>query len=44
MRWQTYAAWMVEHGLIPADLDPLGAFTTELLPGSGSIPVAAPTP
>jgi hypothetical protein len=40
MRWHTYAAWMV----IPADLDPLGAFTTELLPGSGSIPVASPTP
>jgi hypothetical protein len=44
MRWQTYAAWMVEHGLIPADLDWVGAFTTEPLPGSSSIPVASPTP
>lgn len=31
-RWATYAAWMAERGLIPPDLDPATAYTTELLP------------
>jgi len=33
-RWTDYAAWMVDRGLIPADLDPAAAFTTALLPAS----------
>lgn len=31
-RWREYAAWMAENDLIPADLDPNAAFTSELLP------------
>lgn len=42
-RWQTYATWMAERGLIPAGLDPAAAFTTALLPGSETIPFASPT-
>jgi len=37
-RWQTYAAWMVDRGLIPPDLDIAAAFTTELVP----LPPATP--
>lgn len=43
-RWQSYASWMTERGLIPADLDPAAAFTTELLPGPGTTSAASPTP
>ena len=41
-RWETYAAWMVERGLIGADLDVAAAFTTELLPAAPATPVASP--
>ncbi len=41
-RWRTYAAWMAERGLIPADLDPAAAFTTALLSVPGATPVASP--
>ena len=40
-RWRAYAAWMVERGLIPADLDVAAAFTTSLLPLPDGTPVAA---
>jgi putative hydroxymethylpyrimidine transport system substrate-binding protein len=39
-RWEAYAAWMKERGLIPADLDATRAYTTALLP----TPPATPTP
>ena len=39
-RWAAYAAWMVERGLIPADLDVAEAFTTVLLPTPAATPVA----
>lgn len=38
-RWQEYAAWMAERGLIPSTLDATAAFTTELLPGATATPV-----
>ncbi len=34
-RWQTYAAWMADAGLIPADLDASAAFASFTLPDSG---------
>jgi putative hydroxymethylpyrimidine transport system substrate-binding protein len=43
-RWDAYAAWMKERGLIPADLDVAGAFTTEFLPVPIATPIASPTP
>ncbi len=42
-QWTSFAAWMVERGLLPADLDPLAAFTSDLLPIPASTPVATPT-
>lgn len=39
-RWNDYAAWMVEHDLIPADLDVAAAFTTDLLPEGLATPSA----
>ncbi len=40
-RWAEYAAWMVERGLIPADLDVAAAYRADLLPGGGAAtPVA----
>ncbi len=41
-RWQTYADWMKDRGLIPGDLDVAAAFTTELLPSPVATPVASP--
>ena len=43
-RWETYAAWMKESGLIPADLNPLEAFATFVLPdpNADSSPIAGP--
>jgi putative hydroxymethylpyrimidine transport system substrate-binding protein len=38
-RWDTYAAWMKERGLIPADLDVSRAYTTALLPSQPATPV-----
>jgi putative hydroxymethylpyrimidine transport system substrate-binding protein len=43
-RWTAYAAWMVERGLIPADLDVEAAYTTSLLPGETATPAASPEP
>lgn len=43
-RWTEYAAWMVERGLIPADLDPAAAFTTALLPQPAATTPATATP
>ncbi len=37
-RWDAYAAWMKERGLIPADLDVSRAYTTALLPTSPATP------
>lgn len=37
-RWGDYAAWMSDHALIPADLDPAAAWASDLLP------VATPAP
>ena len=42
-RWESYAAWMVEHDLIPPDLDVAAAFTTDLLPTPPATPVASLT-
>lgn len=42
-QWTSFAAWMVERGLLPSDLDPLAAFTSELLPVATATPVASPT-
>jgi putative hydroxymethylpyrimidine transport system substrate-binding protein len=39
-RWETYAAWMVERGLIPDDLDVQAAFEIELLPSETATPPA----
>jgi putative hydroxymethylpyrimidine transport system substrate-binding protein len=43
-RWESYAAWMQDSGLIPADLNPLDAFATFVIPGpnAGPSPVAGP--
>jgi putative hydroxymethylpyrimidine transport system substrate-binding protein len=41
-RWDTYAAWMKEHELIPADLDVAAAYTTALLPAPEATPAATP--
>jgi putative hydroxymethylpyrimidine transport system substrate-binding protein len=43
-RWETYAGWMVERGLIPADLDVAAAWTADLLPdpSPGGTPAATP--
>jgi len=43
-RWETYAAWMQESGLIPADQNPRDAFATFVLadPAADSSPVAGP--
>jgi putative hydroxymethylpyrimidine transport system substrate-binding protein len=38
-RWDAYAAWMAERGLIPADLDPDAAWSGRFVP-----PLATPTP
>jgi putative hydroxymethylpyrimidine transport system substrate-binding protein len=36
-RWEEYATWMVERGLIPADLDVESAYNADLLPvGTGT--------
>jgi putative hydroxymethylpyrimidine transport system substrate-binding protein len=40
IRWDAYGNWMKERGLIPAELDVAGAYTTDLLP----MPAATPTP
>ena len=42
-QWTGLAGWMVERGLLPADLDPLAAFALELLPVPAGTPVATPT-
>jgi putative hydroxymethylpyrimidine transport system substrate-binding protein len=39
-RWDAYAAWMKERGLIPADLAVAAAYTTALLPASPATPTA----
>jgi putative hydroxymethylpyrimidine transport system substrate-binding protein len=41
-RWETYADWMKAQGLIPEDLDPGAAFTTDLLPEPDATPVVDP--
>lgn len=41
-RWTAFAAWMVARGLLPADLDPLSALRTDLLPVATATPVASP--
>ncbi len=41
-RWDAYAAWMVQRGLIPADLDVSRAYTTDLLPLPAATPTASP--
>ena len=41
-RWAAFAAWMVDRGLLPADLDPAAAYTTTLLPETMGTPVASP--
>lgn len=43
-RWQAYAAWMAERGLIPDDLDPALAWTADFLPASSSPATPAATP
>ena len=35
-RWEAYAAWMAERGLIPADLDVAAAWRGDLLPTAGT--------
>lgn len=37
-RWQAYATWMADNGLIPADLDVASAWSSDL------VPEASPTP
>ena len=39
-RWEAYAAWMVERGLIPADLDVAAAYNANLLPPPPATPSA----
>lgn len=41
-RWDAYAAWMVQRGLIPPDLDVARAYTTDLLPVPAATPIASP--
>jgi putative hydroxymethylpyrimidine transport system substrate-binding protein len=41
-RWNAYAGWMKERGLIPADLDVAAAYTTALLPVPAATPAATP--
>ncbi len=38
-RWDTYAAWMIENGLIPDDLDVAAAWNSSFLSASAT-PVA----
>lgn len=43
-RWAAYGAWMIERGLIPADLDIAAAWTDALLPDlPPATPAATPT-
>jgi putative hydroxymethylpyrimidine transport system substrate-binding protein len=39
-RWDAYAAWMKQRGLIPADLDVAKAYTVTLLPAPAATPAA----
>ncbi|MGC4107288.1 MAG: ABC transporter substrate-binding protein [Thermomicrobiales bacterium] len=41
-RWQAYAAWLKEQGLLKDDVDPASAFRTDLLPAASATPVASP--
>lgn len=41
-QWTSFAGWMVERGLLPADLDPLAAFMSDLLPVAAATPTASP--
>ena len=43
-RWQAYAAWMIDQGLIPKDVNVGAAFTTAVLPTPAATPAAAATP
>jgi len=36
VRWDAYAAWMAERGLIPADLNVATAWRGDLLPAAGT--------
>jgi putative hydroxymethylpyrimidine transport system substrate-binding protein len=40
-RWEAYAAWMKEAGLIPEDLEPAAAYASFVL-AAGSTPEASP--
>ncbi|MFT4040366.1 MAG: ABC transporter substrate-binding protein [Thermomicrobiales bacterium] len=37
-RWDDYAAWMSDHALIPADLDPAAAWASDLAPPATPAP------
>jgi putative hydroxymethylpyrimidine transport system substrate-binding protein len=41
-RWDDFANWMKERGLIPRTLDVAEAYTTHLLPGPTATPAATP--
>jgi ABC-type nitrate/sulfonate/bicarbonate transport system substrate-binding protein len=41
-RWEAYATWAIEQGLLPEDLDWEAAFRADLFPQSDSTPTASP--
>ncbi|MGC4191336.1 MAG: ABC transporter substrate-binding protein [Thermomicrobiales bacterium] len=41
-RWQAYAGWLKEQGLLKDDVDPATAFRGDLLPASTATPAASP--
>ncbi|MDQ3512936.1 MAG: ABC transporter substrate-binding protein [Chloroflexota bacterium] len=41
-RWDAYGAWMVDRGLIPADLDIAAAWTDRFVPLPAATPAASP--
>ncbi len=41
-RWEAYATWMVQRGLIPSDLDVSRAYVADLLPVPAATPSASP--
>jgi putative hydroxymethylpyrimidine transport system substrate-binding protein len=43
-RWDAFADWMKERGLIPAGLDVASAYRTNLLPMATATPAATPAP
>ena len=41
-RWEAYASWLKEQGLLKAEVDPAAALHADLLPASSATPAASP--